>query len=455
MSVLSTQRQPTKSDLLASFTNGVIPDAKLYEQEIRVQLAWARGLAHINLLTQSENAQIEKALLEAFEEIKTHRFDWRIVDEDIHMNLERYVNDHTQGLGKKMHAGRSRNDLIATTLKLHVADTAQEIATLLKSVMHALVGFAQTNIDVVVPGMTHLQNGQPIRLSQAILGHAWALSRDLEKFEQVKTNALKVMPLGSAALAGTTLPINLESIAEQLGFSSAPLNSYDSVGERDSLVEMLQAASFLGAHLSRLCEDIIYWASAPVGLIKLSPDWSTGSSIMPNKRNPDIAELARGKSALWMGDASGVLTLLKGLGTCYGSDLHEAKIPYLRVSDDVKLTLQVFTPFVSELKVDKTKAGALLNHGHILATEVADALTLKGLAFRDAYALVAAMVEAADLEQVQIHQLSEAALQKITTLIDTNFLASLSFEKTVEQRKFAGGTARSQVEAQIKTLLSL
>jgi argininosuccinate lyase len=277
----------------------------------------------------------------------------------------------------------------------------------------------------------------------------------LEKFEQVKTNALKVMPLGSAALAGTTLPINLQQIAQELGFSSAPLNSYDSVGDRDSLVEMLQAASFLGAHLSRLCEDIIYWASAPVGLIILSPDWSTGSSIMPNKRNPDVAELARGKSALWMGDASGVLTLLKGLGTCYGSDLHEAKIPYLRVSDDVKLTLHVFTPFVSELKVDKTKAGALLNHGHILATEVADALTLKGLAFRDAYALVAAMVEAADIEQVQIHQLSEGALQKITTLIDTNFLASLSFEKTVEQRKFAGGTARSQVEAQIKTLLSL
>lgn len=455
MSVLSTQRQPTKSNLLASFTNGVIPDAKLYQQEIQVQLAWARGLTQIGLLTAEENARIEKALLAAHEEIKTQVFDWRIVDEDIHMNLERYVNEHSQGLGKKMHAGRSRNDLIATTLKLHVADTAQEITGLLKALIQCMVGFAQKNIDVIVPGMTHLQNGQPIRLSQAILGHAWALKRDMEKFETVKTNALKVMPLGSAALAGTTLPLDLKQIAGQLGFQSPPLNSYDSVGDRDSLVEMLQATSFLGAHLSRLCEDIIYWASAPVGLIKLSPNWSTGSSIMPNKRNPDIAELARGKSALWMGDCAGVLTLLKGLGTCYGSDLHEAKIPYLRVTEDVKLTLEVFAPFVSELSVDGTKAEALLNHGHILATEVADALTLKGFAFRDAYALVASMVEAADKLQVQIHQLPEAALKQMTNLIDAEFLSHLSFEKTVEQRKFAGGTSRGQVQEQINILLNL
>ncbi len=455
MSVLSTQRQPTKSDLLASFTNGVIPDALLYQQEIRVQLAWAQGLSKIGILTQLESAEIEQALFAAFEEIKTQSFDWRIEDEDIHMNLERFVNEKTQGLGKKMHAGRSRNDLIATTLKLHVADSAIEIMNLLKNLIHSMVAFAEKNIDVIIPGMTHLQNGQPIRFSHAILGHAWALKRDLERFENVKTNALKVMPLGSAALAGTTLPINLQQISVTLGFHSPPVNSYDSVGDRDSLVEMLQGCAFLGAHLSRLCEDIIYWASAPVGLIKLSPHWSTGSSIMPNKRNPDIAELARGKSALWMGDSAGVLTLLKGLGTCYGSDLHEAKIPYLRVTEDVKLSLQIFSPFVSELSVDRKKAEALLNHGHILATEVADGLTLKGLAFRDAYALVATMVEVADEKNIQIHQLKNADLQKITSHIDESFLKNLSFEKTVEQRSFSGGTSKTQVEVQIKTLLSL
>lgn len=455
MSVLTTQRQPTKGQLLARFTNGIIPDSFLYQQEIRVQLAWAEGLTQIGILNQAEFKEIEKALLSAHEDMKKGVFDWRIEDEDIHMNLERYVNEKAQGLGKKMHAGRSRNDLIATTLKMHVADSCQEIEVLLKTLIQTIAVFAEKNIDVLIPGMTHLQNGQPIRFSHALLGHAWALKRDLERFERVRINSLRVMPLGSAALAGTTLSIDLKSMSQKLGFESPPLNSYDSVGDRDALIEMLQASSFFGAHLSRLCEDIIYWASAPVGLIKLSPQWSTGSSIMPNKRNPDIAELARGKSALWMGDASGMLTLLKGLGTCYGSDLHEAKIPYLRVTQDVLLTLEVFIPFISELGVDRNKALILLNHGHILATEVADALTQKGLAFRDAYALVAAMVEIADSHHIQIHELKNSHLIKITDMIDEDFFNRLSFESSIELRTFDGGTARSQVEKQIKTLLSL
>jgi argininosuccinate lyase len=452
MSVLTTNRQPTKSELLASFTNGVVPDAKLYQQEIRVQLAWAHGLSQIGILSKSENTEIENALMAAREEMQTGAFDWRIEDEDIHMNIERFVNEKTNGLGKKMHAGRSRNDLIATTLKLHVADSAGEVTSLLTTFINALAGFAEKNIDVLIPGMTHLQNGQPIRFSHAILGHAWALKRDLERFEAVKTNALKVMPLGSAALAGTTLPIDLHAIAKNLGFASAPINSYDAVGDRDAVVEMLQASAFFGAHLSRLCEDIIYWASAPVGLLKLSPNWSTGSSIMPNKRNPDIAELARGKSALWMGDSSGVLTLLKGLGTCYGSDLHESKIPYLRVTDDVKLTLTIMTPFVSELTVDTKKAKALLNHGHILATEIADALTLKGLPFREAYALVASMVESAETKNIQVHELKNTDLKSITDKIDETFFENLSFESTVEKRNSSGGTSKAQVQSQIKNL---
>lgn len=452
MSVLSTKRQPTKSELLASFTNGVVPDAKLYQQEIRVQLAWAHGLSQIGILSKAENTEIEKALMLAQEEMQTGKFDWRTQDEDIHMNIERFVNEKTNGLGKKMHAGRSRNDLIATTLKLHVADTAEETSLLLKTFISALAAFAEKNIDVLIPGMTHLQNGQPIRFSHAILGHAWALKRDIERFETVKANALKVMPLGSAALAGTTLPIDLGTIASTLGFTSAPINSYDSVGDRDAVVEMLQASAFFGAHLSRLCEDIIYWASAPVGLLKLSPNWSTGSSIMPNKRNPDIAELARGKSALWMGDSSGVLTLLKGLGTCYGSDLHESKIPYLRVTDDVKLTLSIMTPFVSELTVDTKKAKSLLNHGHILATEIADALTLKGLPFREAYALVATMVETAEAKNIQVHELKNNELKAVTDKIDETFFETLSFESTVEKRNFSGGTSKAQVQSQIKNL---
>lgn len=452
MSILTTARQPDKSDLLASFTNGVIPDSLLYKQEIAVQKAWASGLTELGLLTKAESIAIDSALNQAAILMEAGKFDWRTEDEDIHMNIERFVNENAHGLGKKMHIGRSRNDLIATTLRLHVADSANHIVALLDGLIQSLVGLAGRHIDVIIPGMTHLQNGQPIRWSHAILGHAWGVKRTKEKFAQVKTDALESMPLGSAALGGTTIPINLEKISQQLGFKNPTSNSYDAVGDRDSVLAFLQACAFYGTHLSRLAEDIIYWASAPVGLIKLSPAWSTGSSIMPNKRNPDVAELARGKSALWMGDLCGTMTLVKGLGTSYGSDLHESKLPYLRVCQDVQLTTKVFTHFSEELSVNSTKAKELLNHGHILATEIADHLTMKGLAFREAYGVVASLVEIAEAKGVQVHELPATEIQNLNQYLDKSFLENLTFENAVEKRNFSGGTSKSQVMLQIKML---
>ena len=452
MSVLSTKRQPTKSDLLSSFTNGVKPDQELYVQEIAVQKAWAIGLNEIGILTSNELTLIQDALSKASLKISAGDFDWREEDEDIHMNLERFVNDLTQGLGKKMHAGRSRNDLIATTLKLHVADSVTEVTGLIQNLIHEMTTLAEKNLDVIIPGMTHLQNGQPVRWSHALLGHAWSFKRDLKKFEMARENALATMPLGSAALAGTTLDINLEKIAKTLGFESPSLNSYDSVGERDSVVDFMQAGALFGMHLSRLAEDIIYWSSAPVGLISLSPDWSTGSSIMPNKRNPDIAELTRAKASLWIGDMQGVMTLIKGLATCYASDLHESKIPYLRHVKDLKLTLNVFTPFIAELTVNKMKATQLLNQGHILATEMANHLTAQGNPFREAYQVVAGLVELAESKKMQVHELSLKDIQTLTLGISEEFMNQLTFEATVEKRKFAGGTALSQVKKQIMHL---
>lgn len=452
MTVLSTARQPEKSELLASFTNGVKPDQELYVQEINVQKAWAVGLCEIGILTSKELTLIEDALSKAFVLMEGRNFDWREEDEDIHMNLERFVNDQTNGLGKKMHAGRSRNDLIATTLKLHIAQSANEISAQIESLISAMTTLAEKNLDVIIPGMTHLQNGQPVRWSHALLGHAWAFKRDLKKIKNSADNALAVMPLGSAALAGTTLPMDLNSLATRLGFNSPSMNSYDSVGERDSVVDFMQAGAHFGMHLSRLAEDIIYWSSAPVGLIQLSPDWSTGSSIMPNKRNPDIAELTRAKSSLWMGDASGVMTLIKGLATCYASDLHETKIPYLRMVKDIKLTLNVFTPFVAELSVNKMKAKELLNQGHILATELANHLTAEGAPFREAYGVVAGLVELAESKKLQVHELSLKDIQTLTMGISSEFLNELTFEATVEKRKFAGGTSLEQVKKQIQLL---
>lgn len=452
MSVLSTKRQPTKSDLLASFTNGVKPDQELYRQEIAVQKAWADGLSEIGLLDAKELLQVQDALSKAEMLMAEGQFDWREVDEDIHMNLERFVSDETQGLGKKMHAGRSRNDLIATTLKLHVAATSEEVSTLLEELIKKMTELAEENLDVIIPGMTHLQNGQPVRWSHALLAHAWAFKRDIKKFEMTKEVALAAMPLGSAALAGTTLNINQEKMATKLGFKSPAFNSYDAVGERDSIVNFLEAAAHFGVHLSRLAEDIIYWSSAPVGLINLSPNWSTGSSIMPNKRNPDVAELARAKASLWMGNASGVLTLIKGLATCYASDLHESKIPYVNTANDIKLTLKVFTEFVSELTLNKEVAKKLLNQGHILSTEFANHLVDEGMPFREAYASVAALVELAESKKIQIHELKFEDMMGLAPKLQKTFLSQLSFESTVEKRCFTGGTSLGQIHKQIQQL---
>lgn len=441
MSVLTTARQPDKSDLLASFTNGVAPDAHLFAQEIAVQKAWAQGLADINYLTPDELKKILNALDKAQALMQEHKFDWRIEDEDIHMNIERFVNDEAHGLGKKMHIGRSRNDLIATTLRLHSAGASEKVVTQLQTLIESLIKLAESNQHILIPGMTHLQNGQPVRFAHAILGHAWGLKRAQKKFLHAQEEALEAMPLGSAALAGTTIPINLNQIAQKLGFKHTAHNSYDAVGDRDFVLSFLQASAYLGSHLSRIAEDIIYWASAPVGLVKLSPQWSTGSSIMPNKRNPDVAELTRAKASLWMGDAHGVLTLLKGLATSYASDLHETKIPYLRVCQDVQLTLNVFTPFCEELTVQADAAQVMLNRGHILATEIADNFTAKGIPFRDAYGMVAELVQKAEALGKQVHELYHEE--------------KLSFESAVEKRDFPGGTSLRQLQLQIKELKTL
>ena len=454
MSVLSTKLLPAKSELLASFTNGVKPDQQLYKEEIAVQLAWAKGLQNIGMLSQKEFADIEQALIKAASLMETGTFDWREEDEDIHMNLERFVNDATNGLGKKMHAGRSRNDLIATTLKLNVANNCISISSYIEALIQALVNLAERNIDVIVPGMTHLQNGQPVRFAHALLAHAWGFKRDIRKFQSVKQSALTTMPLGAAALAGTTIAIDLVKIADELGFSSPSSNSYDSVSERDSVIDFMQASAHFGTHLSRLAEDIIYWASAPVGLIKLSPDWSTGSSIMPNKRNPDVAELARAKAGLWIGSATGILSVVKALPTSYASDLHETKVPYLQTFHEMKLTLQVFTEFVSELAVNKDVAKGMLNRGHILATEIANHMNEKGVPFREAYKSVAALVEMAESKQKQVHELSWEEMKKVTEAIDKSFLNGLTFESTVEKRAFAGGTSLKGIKEQIKALRS-
>jgi argininosuccinate lyase len=452
MAILTSSVNAKRENALFQFTQGIEVDRRLARQEIAVQRAWARGLALIGSLTEKDFVQIEQTLATAWELMQADKFDWRVEDEDVHMNLERFVTDKIGVLGKKMHSGRSRNDLIATTLRLFVRDAIAQISDGVKDLGQALVNRAEHTQNILVPGLTHVQNGQPIRFGHVLAGHAWALTRDLERLKNAGKTAVSTMPLGSAALSGTALAIDLNKISQELGFQSPSHNSYDSVGDRDFMVETIDALASLGVHMSRLAEDCILWASSPFSLAKLPLDWSTGSSIMPNKRNPDVPELVRGKSAHLIACATNAHALLKALPTSYGSDLHELKSVLLRALDQAQMCLNAFPPFIRGLEIDSKRAQELLQKGHILATEIADELSREGLAFREAYKQVASLVGKAEERGCQVHELKAADFKAISPGLSESFMSGLTFESAVERRQQSGGTSQKAFLAGITAL---
>lgn len=455
MPVLQSKLNETQPDALFAFTHGIPQDQRLVEQEIAVQLAWLHGLAALpGMFKPTEVKKIETTLAAAQKEIKAGSFVWTIRDEDIHMHLERYVTERCGDLGKKMHVGRSRNDLIATTLRLYVRDRLTALASMTKQVIASLADQAERQLDVIVPGATHLQHGQPVRLGHVLLAHAEALLRDHRRLQAAAAASMAVMPLGAAALAGTPLPIDLKTIARTLGFASPPRNSYDAVGDRDFMIEAMSSIALLGTHLSRLAEDCIYWAATPVALLKLPVAWSTGSSIMPNKRNPDVAELTRGRGAHLIGALTDGLTLLRTVPTSYGSDLHEMKKTVMQSFDEAEACLTIWPPFITALGFDAKRAAELCAQGHILATEIADALVTDGATFRDAYKAVAALVQEAEARKIQVH---EVPLAQVNTVLKSHGLASrkefsFTHHAAVERRTQPGGTAKKQVKTAIAAL---
>lgn len=452
MGILQNERNASRPKALFEFTQGIEVDRRLARQEVSVQSAWAKALADIGVLTPAESGLACSALQEALKLIEEGRFDWRVEDEDIHMNLERYVTEKHGMLGKKMHLGRSRNDLIATTLKLFVRDSQNELAEVVRGLVEAIAEKAEATMDIIVPGLTHVQHGQPVRFGHVLVSHGWAFARDLERITLCAKRSVECMPAGAAAMAGTPLSVDLSSMARELGFASPCRNSYDAVGDRDSIVEGCDSMASLGVHLSRFSEDLIYASSTAVGLVRLPKAWSTGSSIMPNKRNPDVPELIKGKSAHMIAAANEAHVLLKGVGTSYGSDLHEIKQIYLRALGETLACLSVLPSFVREMFVDERVAQSLCRRGHILATEVADHLAERGVPFRDAYAQVASLVEEADRYGVQIEALPKERVSVIAPSLDIDWLSQLSSEKAVERRKNSGGTARCAALESISNL---
>lgn len=426
-------------NLLYEFTQGIDVDARLYKQEIRVQKAWAKALASAGFLTLEDVSQIAACLDQAQTLMDDGKFEWRILDEDIHMNLERYMTENIGDLGKKIHLGRSRNDLIATTLRHFVRDQITDIETLTTEMKSAIKAKCGEWLDILVPGMTHLQFGQPIRLGHAFAAHGYALKRDMRRLDFNKSECMEYSPLGSAAFAGTHVNIDLAGVAKDLEFKNPPLNSYDSVGDRDFILSTLNSFSLLATHLSRYSEDVMYWSSTGIGVLQLPKDWSTGSSIMPNKRNPDVPELVRARMSRVISASTSGMTLVRSVVPSYGSDLHELKRTFLMAFDELKSCLTILAPFTAGLNCDHARAQAMLGSGHILATDIANSIA-KTSTFREAYQKLSEMVQTANERQVQVHELFKDTPHAVT------------FEQSVENRNQNGGTSRVRAKASIDGL---
>jgi argininosuccinate lyase len=449
--VLQSGEQP---DALFDFTNGIAVDRRLAAQEVRVQKAWMHGLVDLGIVTAGEAVRVEEILDRAEAEIEAGTFAWTVRDEDIHMHLERYVTDRLGDVGKRMHLGRSRNDLIATTLRLYVHDRMLGLAYSASLLVKALAAKARETKGLIVPGLTHLQHGQPVSMGHVLLGHAWDFHDDLHRMTGAAGYAVETMPLGAAALAGSPLPLDYHAMAKSLGFAAPCRNSYSAVGNRDFMLAAIDALALLAVHLGRLAEDCIYWSATPVGLLKLAPGWSTGSSIMPNKRNPDVPELTRGKAAHIIGTQTDAHVLVRTVPTSYGSDLHELKQVFLRAADEAEACLTIWPHFVAESNFSEEVASRLLNQGHILATEIADALTAAGVPFREAYKAVKILVELAEDEGLQIHELAGGEVNRALDSLGLKPLAKweFTFEAAVERRMGPGGTAMARVEEALAEL---
>lgn len=437
MKVLASAQNSVHNPALLQYTQGVVWDQQLFHQEMRVQHAWIDALADGGHLTTAEHSQLAQQLSNIRNQMQAGTFDWRIEDEDIHMNIERALTDALGDLGKKIHLGRSRNDLIATTLRLHVADTARHINTAVKDLASTLADLAEKNLGLIVPGVTHLQHGQPVALAQILLAHAWPCTRIIKLLALAENVAMEAMPLGAAACSGSTLPLDFGSIAGTLGFASPCRNSYDAVSDRDAILILMQAIALHATHVGRFCEDVIYWASSPVDLLQLPKEWSTGSSIMPNKRNPDVAEITRAKTAVIIANASCAQQLVKALGSSYFSDLHELKKLYLDTVGIQNAIHTVITPFAAALKFCPKAATHLLHKGHILATDLANQQVARGTPFREAYSLAATKVQQAEAAGLQVHQMDGF---------------TFTFSDSVAARSLSGGTSAAAIRQQITAL---
>ena len=441
------------SDITERISQSIHFDSRLYKQDIAASIVHARMLHKIGVLSTSELEGIIDGLKKIESEIESGAFEFLSSREDIHMNIEAALTDRIGEAGKKLHTGRSRNDQVAVDVRMYIIDESGRILILINRLIEMLVKIAEDNIDVVMPGYTHMQVAQPVRFSHHILIYAWQLLRDRDRLEHA-AKACKSLPLGSGALAGVNYKNDREFMKTELGFDEIIMNSMDGVSDRDFILDFLYFASVLGMHLSRFCEEIILWSTAEFNFIRLSDSVTTGSSIMPQKRNPDIAELIRGKTGRVYGNLLSLLTTLKGLPMTYNRDMQEDKEPLFDSIDTVLLSLEGILEMIGGMNINKERMKQAVYSNFSTATDLADYLVKKGLAFRECHEISGTIVRYCEEEGKDFFKLTVEELRGFSALFDDDITEILDPVYSTERKLSAGSTSKSEVINQLKIIKS-
>jgi argininosuccinate lyase len=437
------------SDRVKRYTASVHFDRRLAPHDIRASLAHARMLRAAGILSVADLKAIERGLSRISREIESGRFRWSLDAEDVHVNIERRLIGLIGEAGKRLHTARSRNDQVATDLRLWLRDAMDEISELLRSVERRLVDQAEKHAATLMPGFTHLQVAQPVTFGHHLLAYFEMLERDRSRLADCRRR-VNQLPLGAAALAGTSFPIDRARVARELGFEALCANSLDAVSDRDFAIEFCACAALAMVHLSRLSEELILWANPRFGFVDLPDRFCTGSSIMPQKKNPDVPELARGKTGRVAGDLMALLVLMKGQPLAYNKDNQEDKEPLFDAADTLRETLAVFAELIAGLRVNAAAMRAAAEEGFATATDLADYLVRKGLAFRDAHEAAARTVRFAEESGRGLQQLTLEELRRFSAKIGDDVRRVLTLEGSVASRSHIGGTAPAQVRAAIR-----
>ncbi len=434
--------------LVEAFTASIQVDRRLYAEDIRGSMAHARMLGRVGVLTEAEVEAIVTGLAQVRQEITENRLPFDDALEDIHMHVESRLTEIIGDVGKKLHTGRSRNDQVATDLRLYTRGCLDDLIQALQHLQKVFIDLAEREVETILPGLTHLQVAQPVSFGHHCMAYVEMFHRDTQRLLDARRR-VNVLPLGAAALAGTTFPIDRWDVARQLGFEAVAENSLDAVSDRDFVMEVLSNLAILAVHLSRLSEELILWMSAPFGFIDLPDSFCTGSSIMPQKKNPDVAEIIRGKSGRVIGDLVAILVLMKGQPLAYNRDNQEDKETLFDALDQMRASVEIMGRMLPGLQTRPDVMRAQAERGFATATDLADYLVRQGLPFRDAHAVVGRAVRLAQERHIGLEAMPLADLQALSPLIGQEVYAVLTLEGALAARDHVGGTAPRQVRAAI------